>query len=229
MTRMVAPSAFLLASAASLCFAAPAAVQTATPELTGVEIGLRAGYGIPFGNRFDSEPLGQTFDGSMPLAIDVGFRLTPELYAGVLVSYGRLRMDKSGLQCNTVAVDGPGDCSGSTYRLAANAQWRVPLTPRLLGWVDGGFGLERLIVRFDSGCFGGPTSRTDDGVELGHLEAGGGARLGNNLVVGPFASYAVGLFRTSTFTGSCQGHEPDLDRSLHGNLTMGVRAMVMLR
>jgi hypothetical protein len=222
MTRAPGACASLFVAA---LFAGPAIAQTPPPDPTGIEVGIRAGYGLAFGNRVGGEPFDRTVDSALPVGLDVGYRLTPHFYAGGQLSYARLNLDKNALACGTAFVDGPGDCTGSAIRVGADVQWRAPLGEAYLGWIAAGAGVERLAVDYDSGCFDGPFSRVDTGFELAHLEAGAGMRVNDGLVIGPFASSALGLFRTSESSGSCNGGGAIADKSVHGMLTLGVRGM----
>jgi hypothetical protein len=203
----------------------PGSALAADPPASGVEIGIRGGYLVPFGSRVQGEPLDRTVDRAIPVYLDLGYRLAPNLYVGVLASYARLALDKAGIGCNTQFVDGPGDCWGAGYRIAADVQWRVPLGLHAVGWAAGGAGIEWITLDFQSGCFGGRFERTDSGFELGHVELGGGWRVEPRLVIGPFVSYAAGLYRTSTARGSgCNGGGDIPDKSVHGSLVAGLRA-----
>jgi hypothetical protein len=74
--------------------------------------------------------------------------------------------------------------------------------------------------------FPGPVSRSWRGVEIAHLEVGLGKRLHPGLVVGPFASCAVGQFRSAASSGNGRTQSEDItDKRLHGWLSFGVRAM----
>jgi hypothetical protein len=202
--------------------------QSAEPEPTGFEIGLRAGYALPFGELLPGSALSNTAKGAVPFTVDVGYRLTPHLYVGGLFSYAILRVNKTGLRCNTLIFDGPGDCSGTALRLAADVQYRQALGGDLVAWGDAGLGLERLVIQYDMGGFGspGPISNSWSGVEIAHVEAGLGKRLYPSLVVGPFASYAVGQFRSAASSGNGRTQSADItDKRLHGWLSFGVRAM----
>jgi hypothetical protein len=214
----------LLATAA----AGPTWAQSAEPEPTGFEIGLRVGYALPFGELLSGVALSNTAKGGVPFTLDVGYRVTPHLYVGALLSYAILRVNKIALACNTLLVDGPGDCSGTALRLAADVQYRQALGADLVAWGDAGLGLERLIIQYDEGGFGspGPFSNSWSGVEIAHVEAGLGKRLHPSLLVGPFASCAVGQFRSSASSGNGRTQSEDItDKRLHGWLSFGVRAM----
>ena len=224
MMRTLAARACLLVAT---ILPASAAAQAPAAEPTGIEVGARAGYGQVFGKRMTGEPFNQTIHSELALIIDLGYRLTPNLYVGGLLSYARLDLDKHHLFCNTEVLDGFGDCSGSMIRIGLNVQLRMPIGDGYAGWMGAGLGVERMAIDFD-GSFCGPFSRVDTGVELGNVEAGAGMRVKGGLVIGPFASVALGMFRTSTTTGGCKGGGEIPDKTVHGTMMAGVRAMYAL-
>jgi hypothetical protein len=73
----------------------PAAAQIAETDPTGIEVGARVGYGRALGSRVAGSRLEDTWDGAWPLALDVGYRLTPHLYLGGTLTYMPLQLDKS--------------------------------------------------------------------------------------------------------------------------------------
>jgi hypothetical protein len=220
---IAAPFAFLVMATAGAAWA-----QSVEPEPTGFEIGLRAGYALPFGELLPGRALSDTAKGGVPFIVDLGYRLTPHLYVGGLLSYAVLRVNKTELGCNTQVIDGPGDCSGTALRFAPDVQYRQVLGGDLVAWGDAGLGVELLRIRYDEGGFGlpGPISNSWSGVEIAHVEAGLGKRLHPRLVVGPFASYAVGQFRSAASSGNGRTQSADItDKRLHAWLILGVRAM----
>jgi hypothetical protein len=212
--------------------ATPALAQIPVPEPDpkGIEVGARAGFAHALGDRVEGQRFDNTVDRAWLLVLDVGYRLTPHLYLGGLLSYARLDVDKGNLGCGTEFIDGPGDCSGSALRIAAEAQWRW--SKRWLAtWIAAGFGAERFQIDYASGCMDGPFSQTDTGFEFGHLEIGLGVRPDWGVVVGPFASYSFGMFRNSVFKGSCRGPPGDdiPNKAIHGMATGGLRVMYTVR
>jgi hypothetical protein len=97
-------------------------------------------------------------------------------------------------------------------------------------WIAAGFGVERLTINYQSGCFDGPFSTVDTGVEFGHLEIGVGARLQPGLVIGPFVQYDAGMFIASTTSGSCRRIGNDIpDKAVHGSVLWGLRVTYIVR
>jgi hypothetical protein len=87
---------------------APAVAQVADADPAGIEVGGRIGYGRALGSRVEGARLEDTWDGAWPVALDVGYRLTPHLYLGGTLMYMPLQLDKAGLGCNTESSDGGG-------------------------------------------------------------------------------------------------------------------------
>jgi hypothetical protein len=214
---------------AASAIVAPAVAQVADADPTGIEVGARIGYGRALGSRVEGARLEDTWDGAWPLALDIGYRLTPHLYLGGTLIYMPLQLDKTHLGCNTELVDGPGDCSGSAARLAFDAQWLLARS-WYATWIAAGFGVERMTINYRSGCLDGPFSTEDTGVEFGHLEIGIGARLQPGLVIGPFVQYAAGMFLASTISGSCRRGGSDIpDKAVHGSVLWGLRVTYTVR
>src|SRR6266545_291275 len=76
------------------CGGARAQADGRVPESTGVEIGVRGGYGVPFGQRAAGAALSGPVEGAASPMIDLGYRFTPHLYLGVLFAYGILVLDE---------------------------------------------------------------------------------------------------------------------------------------
>src|SRR4051812_6830527 len=56
---------------------------------TGFEAGLRVEYGIPLGDATGAgRPLSDGISGQIPLAIDLGYRVIPNLFIGLYAQYG---------------------------------------------------------------------------------------------------------------------------------------------
>jgi hypothetical protein len=57
---------------------------------SGVEIGLRTGYALPLGDvgGSPSRALGDVVTGMVPIWIDAGYRMSPNMYLGANFQYG---------------------------------------------------------------------------------------------------------------------------------------------
>src|SRR5947207_7598230 len=93
MPAVVTLSAVLLGSGA-------ARAQTSQKPL-GLDLGLRVGYAIPFGdidgNAGDS--LSSQVSGAVPFILEAGYRFTPVLTAAVLLEYALRQVNDAGTGC----------------------------------------------------------------------------------------------------------------------------------
>ncbi|RYE84347.1 MAG: hypothetical protein EOO75_18220, partial [Myxococcales bacterium] len=105
----------------------------------GFEIGLRAGYALPLGKTAAEVKLGDVYAAKIPIQLDVGYRITPQVYLGAYGQYGIGVLDselKDG--CDAVNVD----CSSSNIRFGVNATYHFLTRGTFLPWAGLGFGYE---------------------------------------------------------------------------------------
>ena len=222
----LAACASLLAASA---IAVPAVAQIADADPTGIEVGARVGYGRALGSRVAGSPLEDTWDGAWPLALDVGYRLTPHLYLGGTLTYMPLQLDKSAPRVQHAVRRRSGDCSGSAVRLAFDAQWLVARS-WYATWIAGGFGVERMRIDYRSGCFDGPFSTVEPAWNSVTSKSASACALQPGLVIGPFVQYDAGMFLASTTSGSCRSVGSDIpDKAVHGTVLWGLRVMYTVR
>ena len=204
--------------ASALAFAA----STASASATGLDVGARVGYGIPFGNleysATDSnrdEPLNDFVTGQVPIWIDLGYRLIRSVLVGAYFQYGF-----------AFVKDCPSgvNCSAHDTRLGLQAQRRFlpgePIDP----WVGFGIGYEWLGASQRVG--GRETDISFDGFEFANFQAGLDFATVAGLSVGPFASLSLGEYSHISVAppdlGSGGG---DIARKdIHEWLVLGVKA-----
>jgi hypothetical protein len=204
--------------------AADGVAAGAPPPDSGYEVGARAGYGVPFGAEAAGAPMAHLARWSVPAAIDVGYRVNPNLYAGLLFEYRWLGLDDNGLGCNRSPVDGPGACSGSSMRVGANVQWRSRADTQLAPWIGAGIGYEWIAVAYGPG--GGPAfTSSARGPEIARLEIGADGRVLPDLVVGPVVAWSAGRFSTHDIFPSTSGS----GGAFHYWLVVGVRVAFTVR
>jgi PEGA domain len=170
-----------------------------TQRTTGVELGLRAGYGVPFGTVDSGEDVNVSHftSGAFPLILDVDVRLTRNLLLGGLFQYAFLR-DSSGCE----------KCSGRAIRLGVTVGYRRDLGPSFSARAGVGSGYEWLSVQ-------GGTHLAWSGLELVHLEALGDLAVSRTVRLGPFMSFSL-----SRYTEGLAGNSP----TVHSWLLFGLRA-----
>ena len=202
-TRSFHLSRALLGLGATAAVLASGAAAVAAPPPAGVgagpELGVRLGYAIPFGSAENGINVDRNVSGAVPVVVEAGVRLGGAFFAGGLIQYGFAQVkDPSGL------CSGQGNsCSGSVVRVGVEGIYRFLPDLALAPWVGLGLGYEWLNTSASSNAFGGiRASHTYRGIELLTLQAGGEYRAGRSWLLGPFASYSLGRFGTST--GSAQ-------------------------
>jgi hypothetical protein len=146
---------------------ATTAVQAPPPPETGIELGARLGFALPFGD------LANGLSGALPVWIDAGYRL----HALVLGVYGHIGPAFLG-----------GNCLGCTsaYALSfgAEAQYRLAPVLGLVPWAGLGAGFAMASIS----AMGGASSSS--GVEFVNVQLGLDAPQG----FGPFAAFSVGSY-----------------------------------
>jgi hypothetical protein len=81
-------------TAATWVVAAPSWAQQPVPTSHAIQLGLRSGYGVPFGktgrtvtDQADSD-LSAAIKGQIPIGLDVGYLAAPNFYVGLTLQYG---------------------------------------------------------------------------------------------------------------------------------------------
>jgi hypothetical protein len=218
-----------IAIVAVLVLAAPAlAVDQSRP---GFEIGVRTGYAFSAGhlgappNGTDND-LGDYVSGQMPLWLDVGYRLIPELYLGGYFQYGFgfVNDDRQDL-CRNANVD----CSASDIRLGVMGRYHFAPLWQLSPWLGLGIGYEWGAFSLHQSLIG--TSNTDSswsGFELVNLQAGADFHLSPRTVLAPFVSFSLGQYRSTSTTTTTANTTTTTDqdlakKSLHEWILIGLR------
>jgi hypothetical protein len=188
---------------------------------SGVEIAARLGYGVPFGNVQShksvggsvGDPLDQTIEGMIPIAIDAGYRFGPRWFAGIFFAFAPgLLGDALDAQCNGVG------CQLFDLRAGMDVQFHVSPARLWDPWFGVGAGYESLGVTFA----GAGPSIWASGFELVNLQAGLDARLDAFHAIGPFVTLTTAEYVWKDPLPSSSGFA---ETSLHEWLIFGVRAV----
>jgi len=196
----------------------PVAQQTAASagsvfDLPGFDFGARLGYALPMGNADADSKLSDGISGAIPIVLEAGYRINPNLTVGALFQYGIARI-KDSTTCNTSGVD----CSGSVMRLGVEAIYNLNLASPLSPWVGVGTGYEWFGTSVSAG--GQSASVTAKGFEFVTLHAGGDYRLAPNFALGPFLSFSVGQYGS---VSTPNGGGDITDKGIHEWIQLGVR------
>lgn len=237
MVRQAAASFLLIAM---LLVAGRSSAQQQPPSSNGsaIQIGLRFGYGVPFGQ------FGQTSDelnpikgaissfiaGQIPIGLDAGYLITPHVYVGLLFLYGFGVESSAGRELCDPPSD---DCVFRDTSLGVDVQFHVKPSASFDPWVGLGAGYEWFDWVANPGL--DQTAWTAAGFQYANVQIGGDVRLAPNLAAGPFVSISSGQFATlKTVNGkgarfSGVDMRDYVDKSFHEWLLFGVRGVYNIR
>lgn len=191
-------------------------------ERSGIELGVRLGYGIPagrIGRPLDMSMNFATSDvvtGQAPIWIDAGYRFTPNLYAGLMFQYGL------GFANETIISPCEGYCI-RTLRIGVGAAWHLSPAAAFDPWVGLAAGYEWLYVSQSVG------DSTNKGFELANIQLGGDFALGRGFGIGPFMSVSLGRYSTLSGTGVFSGTSSYVETAIHEWIIIGVRGIFDFR
>lgn len=192
--------------------AAPAAL-----DKPGFDFGARLGYALPFGSADKGDKLSDTFSGAIPIVLEAGYRLNPNITVGALFQYAFAQVKDDTLCGNGVS------CSGHVMRLGIEGIYNFNLDSVLTPWVGLGVGYEWMGVSAEAN--GVSASVSARGFEFLSLHAGGDYRMSSQLALGPFLSFSLSQYSRESADipglGSMSGDVTD--KALHEWLQIGVR------
>jgi hypothetical protein len=204
----------------------------------GFELGARLGYGVPMGKAEDEADgdLSDGISGMIPLQLDVGYRVIPELSLGGYVMYGfGFTGDDISDACENAddVVGVTASCSTHDVRLGIQAQFHFLPRKKRDPWRGGGAGYEWLTFGVDISGGGSEVevSATAKGFEFVNLQGGLDFKAARGLALGPFLSFSIGQYgeTSSSCSGNaCTGFDSpssgDIEnKALHQWLLLGIR------
>jgi hypothetical protein len=108
------------------------------PSDVGFNVGIRGGYGVPFGNA-NGAPLNQVAVGMGMVGVDIGWNFTPHFYLGGYFLYGfGLGADLQNSGCNDTDIS----CSAAMIRVGMNVRYHFAPAKAWDPWVGAGLGYE---------------------------------------------------------------------------------------
>ncbi len=232
--------ALLCAWAPPLAAAEPVAAEPAPARL---HLALRTGFGVPFGSYArvrriatfsdtDVNRLGDDTHGVIPLWVDVGYRLSPQLMAGVYFMYG-LVLPKQAPANDPLRGGCPegADCFANGIRLGVQAQYAFAPGSFVNPWLGLGLGYERISSQLKGQLLGVPidSSSTHGGAELLHLQGGVDLQAAPALRIGPFG--AISGMRYTHCSAELAGESAACrvsEGAWHGWVVVGVRGALEL-
>jgi len=213
----------IAAAASSVASAGAARAADASP--TGIELGLRSGYAIPFGNTFSATKGGSppsitdAINGAIPFWFDVGYRFNPNMYVGGYVQYaiGFINNgDRFGCSMSGVS------CSLNIVMFGADFHYHVMPDGVLDPWVGVGVGYEIFTLSASSQVMS--SSVGGNGIQFFNVQAGADYKVMPNLGIGPFVMFGLGQYSSCSL--SVPSRPPGCsvqETALHEWLTFGLR------
>lgn len=204
--------------------AAPAAARPGAPDESGVILGLRAGYGVPFGEvEQDSEAVREVVDAKVPLWLELGYRFNRRVQG--MLFFELAPASVSSERCAA------GGCDAYHFRFGVAVQLHLAPGARLDPWVGAGVGMEVLRAEIDDPD-ATPVRRelTWAGLELTVAEAGLDVRISRRFTLGPYLSVSLGEFtsRSERPEGGSSARDPIDEREEHGWVQAGLKATILL-
>jgi Autotransporter beta-domain len=206
--------------------AALAAVAFAVPSLSNaqVQLGLRAAYAAGLGDYAKDAAMSDSPVKSLiPLQLDVGYKVLPNLTIGGFASYG---FGQTGGEFDDICSASGVDCSKSVIRVGVQGTYAfAPLGNGFTPWAGAGIAWERAAYKAEAGADSLEFNAT--GFEFLNLQVGGDWKVAEKFSVGPYLSLSFNQFRnaevkdtTGTFTN---GDGEISDKGIHEWLQFGVR------
>ena len=121
-----------------------ASIARKTPSF---HLGLRTGFSIPLGNTQGASAqsgivetaLSDAVYGTIPLVLDLGYRVTPHLLLGIYGQYGYVFVKENEAGCPSGA-----NCSAADYRFGLEGRYDLSPEEPLRPWFGVGMGYEIL-------------------------------------------------------------------------------------
>jgi hypothetical protein len=212
----------------------PATAAPATANPGGISLGLRTGFGLPVG-RIRSVEYGALpgvpapddtvsghVRGMIPLQLDAGYRISPNLLVGVFFQYGVGLVNTDYMTvCNRIS------CSAYDYSFGAQAHYHFQPDRSFDPWLGAGVGYE--VLGFTESNLDRIDPRSPREVTEGYkgfllsLQGGADFKPAPNFGIGPFANVSVGYYDVNTYTTETYEGSHDQELSIHAWLNVGVR------
>jgi outer membrane protein W len=232
----------IMVSAFVCSIASVASAQAGKPS--GLALGLRLGYSLPMGKEGEvvlpgatasgSGNLSDDFKGRIPIWIDAGYRINPQIYVGAFFQYGFLSVNTDRNAACTQGID----CSTHDIQVGANLHYHILPDSSFDPWLGAGLGYEWVSLSAKGtvtvpglGSLSSDQSLLVKGFQFLNLQAGGDFKATPDFGVGPFISFSMGQYSSYSMTDNTtsQSVSGDLqNKGMHEWLTFGVRGQFNL-
>jgi len=120
---------------------AAAAAQGAPPARTGFQMDVRTGYSIPMGKLAGEAKLSDQLSGQVPIIIDIGGKVIPELFVGGYLGFA---FGGAGSAADAFCKGNGQSCTALSLHLGALIQYHILPAGAVNPWVGYGIGVESL-------------------------------------------------------------------------------------
>jgi hypothetical protein len=189
--------------------------QQTPPPRVGFQMAFRTGYSVPMGEVAKDEKMSDGVSGQVPIIVDIGGKVIPELFIGGYFGLG-FGGTAGQLQEECKATD--QTCVAVSAQLGIEAQYHILPAGSVNPWLGYGLGFESLAVSIP--VDGATETRSLGGFQFARLSDGVDFRVNRGFGVGPFVEYSLGQYSSNHF----RGRDIDIpNKSGHQWLTFGVR------
>lgn len=216
----------LLGSAVALL--ALAAAPARAGEQSGLALGLRAAYALPFGGAADGTDLRDLTTGAVPAQLDLAWRFDERWSAGAYFAWGPTFVASAARA--QLRAQGARDVSGHfEQRLGVQAVYTSRPISGFSPWVGLSAGVEWTRYADAKLADGRELEVGVRGLEAG-LQLGADVPVGRSFTVGPFAAFTLGQYRTRLDWTEDAGDASSSidDRAVHGWVQLGVKGTFAL-
>lgn len=220
---------------------AGAAEEAARPRSSArFRLGLRSGFGVPFGRYAEVRTLASFRDqqvhalsndvhGVIPFWVDAGYHLNSQLTLGAFFVFG-LVLPKVAPATNPLSGGCPEgfDCAGTGLRAGIQGEYAF-LSGPVRPWLGLGLGYEWVHTHIQGKTLDFELGTWHSGPELLQLQAGTDFRLQPSFGLGPFLTLTAMQYTSCSLelAGQSQSCELD-DRAWHGWVLLGARGTLDL-
>jgi outer membrane protein W len=207
-------------------------------EESGLAIGARVAYAVPFGDSQEQvHPDGTTTTismsnfqrGMIPIWFDLGYRFNPSVYLGLFYQYApTVPATHSCSAPGLNSLSGQTTCDGYEQRFGIDLQYHFLPKEFLDPWVGLGLGMEMSLLNHSTGTSQDTGSFQAWGPQA-DLQLGADLRVSKRIPFGPFIDLSVAQFGTeNTYDSNNNGSPLAFNKKTHGWFTFGLRAQFNL-
>jgi hypothetical protein len=207
-------------------------------EESGLAIGARVAYAVPFGDAQEQvlpggatskESMSSFQRGMVPIWFDVGYRINRSLLLGLFYQYAPAITASHNCQYpNLNNVSGEVTCDGFEQRFGLQVNYHILPKEFLDPWVGLGIGVEMAQLNHAAGS-SQDTGSFQAWAPMIDLQVGADLRFSKRIPVGPFLDLSLAQFGTeNSYDANNNGKAVEFNKTIHGWFTFGLRAQFNL-